>query len=193
MLRPKGRRTVNRLAQHFSNCIRRFSAAQSGVAAIEFAMLLPLMLTLFLGSVELSTGVAINRKAAIAAHTVADLASQYTNVTNADMTNILNAATDIIYPYSSTNLQTDVSELAIDGQGNATVVWSDTLNGTARTVGSSVTIPSNLATPNTYLLLGETTYNYNPSYSSAVTGTMPLNDQIFMRPRQSNAVTRSAS
>ena len=184
---------MNRLAQHFYNCISRFSAEKNGVAAIEFAMLLPLMLTLFLGSVELSTGVAINRKAAIAAHTVADLASQYTNVTNADMTNILNAATDIIYPYSSTNLQTDVSELAIDGQGNATVVWSDTLNGTARTVGSSVTIPSNLATPNTYLLLGETTYNYNPSYSSAVTGTMPLNDQIFMRPRQSNAVTRSAS
>jgi len=184
---------VNRLAQRFSNCLNGFSAERSGVAAIEFAMLLPMMITLFLGSVELSTGVAINRKATIAAHTVADLASQYTNITNADMTNILNAATDIVYPYPSGSLQTVVSELAIDGQGNATVVWSDTLNGTARTVGSSVTISSNLATPNTYLLLGETTYNFKPSYGYVVTGTLPLNDQIYMRPRQSNAVTRSAS
>jgi Flp pilus assembly protein TadG len=184
---------VNRLAQRFFNCIGRLSSESSGVAAIEFAMLLPMMITLFLGSVELSTGAAINRKAAIGAHTVADLASQYTNITNADMTNILNAATDIVYPYPSGSLQTVVSELAIDGQGNATVVWSDTLNGTARTVGSSVTIPSNLATPNTYLLLGETTYNFTPSYGHVVTGTLPLNGQIYMRPRQSNAVTRSAS
>jgi hypothetical protein len=109
------------------------------------------------------------------------------------MTNILNAASDIVYPYSASNLQTVVSELAIDAQGNATVVWSDTLNGTARTVGSSVTIPSNLATPNTNLLLGETTYSFTPSYGHAVTGTMPLSDQIYLQPRQANAVTRSAS
>jgi Flp pilus assembly protein TadG len=184
---------VHRLAQCFANCIKQFSTERGGVAAIEFAILSPMMLALFLGSVELSTGVAINRKAAIAAHTVADLASQYTNITNADMTNILNAASDIVYPYSASNLQTVVSELAIDAQGNATVVWSDTLNGTARTVGSSVTIPSNLATPNTNLLLGETTYSFTPSYGHAVTGTLPLSGQIYMQPRQSSAVTRSAS
>ena len=184
---------MNRLAHRFSNCLRRFSAERSGVAAIEFALLTPMMLTLFLGSVELSTGVAVNRKATIAAHTVADLASQYTNITNADMANILNAASDIIYPYPAASLQSTVSELAIDAQGNATVVWSDTLNGTARAVGSSVTIPTNLATPNSYLVLGETTYGFKPSYGYAITGTLPLTDQIYLRPRQSNAVTRSAS
>jgi hypothetical protein len=70
-------------------------------------------------------------------------------------------------------------------------VWSDTLNGTARLVGSTVTIPSNLAVPNTYLLLGETAYNYPPSYGYAVTGTLTLSDQIYMQPRQSNSVTRN--
>ncbi len=184
---------MNRPIPRLSGYLKRFSKERGGVAAIEFAMLLPTMITLFLGSVELSTGVAVNRKAAIAAHTVADLASQYTNITNADMTNILNAASDIVYPYQSGNLQSVVSELAIDAQGQATVVWSDTLNGTARTAGSTVTIPTNLATPNTYLLLGETTYNFSPSYGYVVTGTLQLSGQIYMRPRQSNAVTRSAS
>ncbi len=184
---------MNRLAHRFSSCLQRFSAERSGVAAIEFALLMPMMLTLFFGSVELSTGIAVNRKATIAAHTIADLASQYTNITNADMTNILNAASDIIYPYQSANLQATVSELAIDAQGNATVVWSDTQNGTARSVGSAVTIPTSLATPNSYLLLGETTYGFKPSYGYVVTGTLPLSDQIYLRPRQSNAITRSAS
>ena len=111
--------------------------------------------------------------------------------TPVDITNILNASTDVIYPYPSANLQAVVSELSISAQGVATVVWSDTLNGTARTVGSTVTIPTNLAVPSTYLLLGETAYNYKPTYGYVVTGTMALSDQIYVRPRQSNSVTRN--
>ena len=83
-----------------------------------------------------------------------------------------------------------VSELSINAQGQATVVWSDTLNGTARTVGSTVTIPTNLAVANTYLILGEAQYSYNPSYGYVVTGTMTLTDQIYMRPRQSTSIAR---
>ena len=57
-----------------------------------------------------------------------------------------------------------VSELAIDANGKATVVWSDTLNGTARTVGTVVNIPAISPCPNTYLLLGEAQYGYNPAF-----------------------------
>jgi Flp pilus assembly protein TadG len=179
------------LARKLADCLTRFANEQRGLAALEFAMLLPMMMTLYVGSVELSSGVSIHRKVTIAAHTVTDLSSQFTTIADSDMANILNAATDIIYPYPSANLQTVVSELSINGQGQATVVWSDTLNGTARTVGSTVTIPSNLAVPNTYLLLGETAYNYKPSYGYVVTGTLALSDQIYMRPRQSNSVARN--
>lgn len=187
--------TVKRVGmQRAAAAMRRFAGECRGVAAVEFAILLPMMLTLFLGSVEVSTGVAIQRKVSLAAHTVADLASQYTSITNADMTgNILSAAPDIIWPYPSAKLQSVVSELAIDGQGNATVVWSDTLNGTARTVGSTVTLPSGLAVPNTYLIMGETSYSYNPTYGYVLTGTMTLSEQNFVRPRQSNSIARTAS
>ena len=75
----------------------------------------------------------------------------HTAITNADMSNILNASGDIIVPYAAANLQAVVSELSIDGQGQATVVWSDTLNGTARSVGSVVNVPSSLATANSLI------------------------------------------
>jgi Flp pilus assembly protein TadG len=179
------------LVRKLSSSLTNFAKEQRGLAALEFAMLLPMMTTLFVGSVELSTGVAVHRKVTLAAHTIADLSSQFTTIGDSDMTNILNASTDIIYPYASANLRSVVSELSVNAQGQATVVWSDTLNGTARAVGSTVTIPSNLAVPNTYLLLGETAYNYAPSFGYVVTGTMTLSDQIYMRPRQSNSVTRN--
>jgi Flp pilus assembly protein TadG len=171
--------------------VARFAAERRGIAAVEFAVLLPMMMTLFLGSVEITTAVAIQRKVTLTARALADLSSQYTAIADSDMTNILNASADIIAPYASGQLASVVSELSINAQGQATVVWSNTLNGTARAVGSTVTVPTNLAVANTYLLLGEAQYSYNPPYGYVVTGTLALSDQIYMRPRQSNSIARN--
>jgi Flp pilus assembly protein TadG len=179
------------LARRLALNFERFAKERRGIAAVEFAMLLPMMMTLFLGSVEITTGVAIQRKVTLTARAVADLASQFTAIADSDMTNILNASSDIIAPYASAQLASVVSELSINAQGQATVVWSDTLNGTARSVGSTVTIPTNLAIANTYLILGEAQYKYSPSYGYVVTGTLTLSDQIYMRPRQANSIARN--
>src|SRR5215475_8949091 len=67
--------------------VARFGEDQRGVSAVEFAMLLPLMLTLYLGTAEISLAVGTDRKVTLTTRTVADLASQVKNITNADMTN----------------------------------------------------------------------------------------------------------
>jgi Flp pilus assembly protein TadG len=180
-------------ARRFNRLLARYGGDRRGVAAVEFAMLLPMMLTLYLGSVEVSTGVAVNRKVTLTTRTLADLTSQYTDVTNADISNILNASSDIMAPYPVSGLSAVVSEVTLDANGNATVVWSDTLNGTARSVGQTVTIPPGLAVPNTYLILAEVSYSYNPSFGYVLTHNITLNDQMYMRPRQSTSIQRTAS
>ncbi len=171
----------------------RLAADCRGVSAVEFALLMPMMLTLFLGSVEASQGIAADRKVELTAHALADLASQYTAITNADMSNILNAGSAIIAPFPAADLKEVVSEIAIDSNGNATVVWSDTLNGSALTVGQTVSVPSSLATPNSYLILAQVQFGYNPAFGYTLTGTLSLSDQSYMRPRESNAIARTAS
>ncbi len=175
---------------------RRFGGLASderGVSAVEFAMLLPLMLTLYLGAVEVSQGIGADRKVTLTARTVADLVSQVTSVSNNDMTNSLNAASSVMTPFSSTNLKVVVSSVKIDAQGKATIDWSDTLNGTARTKGSTVTLPSALAIPNSSLIWSEVEYNYKPVIGYVITGSMNLKDQIYMRPRMSDAVARTTT
>ncbi|MFZ3360826.1 MAG: TadE/TadG family type IV pilus assembly protein [Xanthobacteraceae bacterium] len=176
-----------------SRCHARFIGDRRGVSAVEFAVLLPVMVTLYLGSVEASQGIAADRKVELTAHALADLTSQYTNITNTDMSNILNAGSAIIAPYAAGNLHEVVSEIAIDAQGMATVVWSDTLNGTALTVGQNVAVPASLAVPNSYLIYAQVQYGYDPAYGYVMTGTLNLNDQSFMRPRESASISRSAS
>ena len=173
--------------------LARFIGDRRGVSAVEFAILLPVMMTLYLGSVEGSQGIAAQRKVTLTAHALADLATQYTDITNADMSNVLAAGSAIIAPYSAANLQEVVSELSIDASGQATVVWSDTLGGTALTAGTVVSIPASLAVPNTFLIYAQVQYSYNPTYGYVMNSTMTLSDQSYMMPRQSTSIARTTT
>lgn len=173
--------------------LARLGKDRRGVSALEFAITLPLMLGVYLGTAEVTQGIAVKRKVTLTARAVADLTSQYTAISSSDMSNIFNAGSTIIAPYASGNLQETVSELSINSSGQATVVWSNTNNGTALTVGQTVTVPSALAVPNSYLILGQASYSYNPTYGYVLTNTLTLSDQFFMRPRQANSVSYTGS
>ena len=171
--------------------IRRFLRDKRGVSAVEFAMLLPLMMTLYLGGVEVSQAVAVDRKVTLISRSLGDLVAQATTVTNADMTNILSATAAIIVPYADSKLKITVSSVVIDAQGIAKIAWSDTKNGTVRAVGSTVTLPAALNTASTSLIWAEAQYAYKPVIGYVITGTMNLTDQIYMRPRLSDTVART--
>jgi Flp pilus assembly protein TadG len=180
-----------------SHHLARLARDQRGVSAVEFAMLLPLMLTLYLGTVEVSRGVGIDRKVTLTTRTVADLASQVQSISNSDMTNLLNASAAVIMPYDTTPLMVKVSEVTIDANGVAKVVWSDALNTTKESVGSTVTLPAALNVASTSLIWSEVSYAYQPPigkqilvYLGLPSGTINLSDQIYMRPRLSDTVSR---
>jgi Flp pilus assembly protein TadG len=107
------------------------------------------------------------------------------------MTNALNAAAAVMAPYSTTLLKVVVSSVTIDANGNATVDWSDALNGAARAKGSTVTLPPALAVANSSVIWSEVTYTYKPTIGYVVSGTLNLKDQIYMRPRLSDSVQRT--
>ena len=138
---PRGARVAGRCAASLRD--------KRGVSAVEFAMLLPLMVTLYLGGVEVSQAIAVDRKVTLIARTLGDLVAQATSVTQRDMTNILNAATRGDGAVSRRQLsRSTVSSVEIDANGIAKVAWSDTKNGTARRSARPVTLPRR-STPRT--------------------------------------------
>src|SRR4051812_22119922 len=170
--------------------LRRLIADERGVSAVEFAMLLPLMLTLYLGTVEVSQGIGADRKVTLTSRTIADLVSQVSSIGNSDMTNALGASSAVMAPFPVGNLKVTVTSVKIDATGKATVDWSDTLNGTARVTGAGVTLPTALNVANTSLIWSEVQYTYRPVIGYVVSGTLTLHDQIYMRPRLSSSVAR---
>jgi Flp pilus assembly protein TadG len=132
--------------------LQYFGASHATVVAVEFAIILPFMLVLYLGSIEAGNGLAVQFKAALASRAVADLASQYTSINNATMTGILNAAGTVVAPYSASGMVVTITEITTDSSGQGTITWSDSLNGTAHSVDQSVTLPTAMQIANTSLI-----------------------------------------
>src|SRR5450755_1667993 len=173
MLKKSMQRLVSRMS--------KIARDQRGVSAVEFALLAPVMIGLYLGCVEISQGVAADRKVSMTAAALANLTAQVTTISATDMTNILDASSAIIVPFSASLLKMTVTCLKIDANKNVTVKWSVTRNGTADS--GSMTIPSALAVANSWLILAKTSYAYTPVVGYTITGTLTLSDQMYMSPR----------
>jgi len=171
---------------------RQFRTDTRAIAATEFAVIVPLMLVMFFGTVEFSSAVAIDRKVTLMARTLSDLTSQSTSVADTDMTNFFNASTGIMTPYASALALSTISELYVDPTTKvARVQWSK--GSAARTQGTTVSIPTTLAIGGTYLIFSEVSYTYTPSVGFVLKSGIPLNDVAYTRPRQSLCVFYSPS
>ena len=167
---------------------RALSADSSGIAATEFAVIVPIMLVMFFGVVEFSNGVAVDRKVTLMARTLSDLTSQSISVTSADLTNFFAASAGIMTPYSTTPVNSTITELYVNPVTLAArAQWS--VGAAPHAVGSTVTIPVELAIGGTYVIWSEISYTYVPviGYVMAPTG-VTMHDVSYTRPRQSQCV-----
>jgi Flp pilus assembly protein TadG len=161
--------------------LRRLTRDQRGVSAVEFALLAPMMIGLLVGTAEVSEGVGADRKVSLVTAALANLTAQSATLSSTQMTNILDASSAIISPYSSSLLSMTVSCVNIDANKAVTVKWSVTRGGTANS--GSMTIPSALAVANSQLILSEVSYAFTPNLGGRITGTLTLSDKMYMSPR----------
>lgn len=170
--------------------LSRFGRSRNGIAAVEFAIVLPFMALLYLGGFEVTQEIAINRLVVLSASTVANLVTQYSSISASQtMPDILNASAVVLTPYSAANAVVTVSCITIDSKGNATIAWSQALNGTPRTTGQSVNLPAALDVPNTTVVWGETTYKYTPPVNFLNLASSTVYSTVYMLPRANGTIT----
>jgi len=179
--------------------IRLFRKAQGGAAAVEFAMLLPILITLFFGVVETTLALVCRADVSLMASTAADLISQVNTANTADISNVYSAAGTVLYPYYSggaTGKPTIRITSVVYDSTNATpttagkVAWTCTQSGTgtltpaSRSVGSTVTFSQPLMTTNGSVLMAEIAYNYASPTTKVITGTINMTNNFYTKPRR---------
>jgi Flp pilus assembly protein TadG len=170
---------------------RRFAASTRGVAAIEFAMILPILVVMFLGSIDAGRAIAVYMKVRTATYTLAAITNQYSTIQSSDMASIVGATSVVLSPYASAPAVVTISQISVTSATNATVSWSYSLNGTALTQGASFTVPGSFATCNTYpcyLIYAQVSYSYSPLFGYVFRASIPLSDNLYVTPRSSACV-----
>ncbi len=186
--------------------LRRFRLSESGVAAVEFALMIPVMITVWVGMVVSTDALNAEKKVTLLARTLADMTTQMVAVSQADMDSIFKATESVIWPHPSTGLGMRVVAIDIDGAGKAFVDWSvvptdSSIKGSYTTIARCTefkTLPTGLKIPRTYIVLGEVEMNYSASVATQIVnelfggafsgGKVKMGDHLYMRPRQANKV-----
>ncbi len=169
--------------------LSRLRTDSRGVAMVEFVLLAPLLLMLLAIIVVGGEGMEIQRKITLTMRTLTDLATQQTNIGTSSTTytysQILNAASLVMAPYSSSDLSMVLSEVVTKGTGTGTVVWSQaTANAVPLAIGATVPVPSNTIA-SSYMIIGTVSYTYDPLNILFSVGGIPLTNSIAMAPRTS--------
>lgn len=200
------------LPASLTDCLRRLGLDKRGIAVVEFAMILPLLLAMFLGLSEMQPGYAIMRKLDLVTRTVADLSARSAKITTSELKTVFGAATAIMRPYDGVtkSLPNGVTQLVVSWvevklENNVyvgKVVWSCPWNLPIepeaddlkkRADGSKVEpLPESFNKVGKFMLT-EALFPYSPSIGYTITKTIKLKRSQGWDVRDAAAVDKPTS
>ena len=184
--------------------LRGLARDARGVVIVEFAIVLPVLLTMYLGGFVISDMIACNRKVTVSARSLADLTSRNISPSltynKSSVDAFITASTTVLLPYSTSAMQMRISDLQICDASHAIVIWSDVNSSvTSLVTGATVSVPSTMITapmlptgggtcanPNgtgAYFFEGEVYYPYTPVVKYGPLNITTLADVVYMSPR----------
>ncbi len=171
---------------------QKLLSRNEGTSSVEFALLLPVMISIYFGAVEISNALIADRKLNKTGSAVADLVAQAVVVDDNLMDDIFDASTTIMEPFGSATLTVVVASVVADENNVTRIDWSDAYNGTAYAEGSPYTLPPGLTSAGTSVIVAEARYTYTSPIGEYLTGGLTFSNRYFLRPRRTSAVGRSS-
>lgn len=170
------------------NTVRQLARDTRGVSALEFALVLPIMISMYIGAVEFSHALTVDRRVTSVASAAADLVAQSKQASSATVQDTFTAANSIMLPYSTTPITIVLTSVEADQNNDTTVAWSCGLNAAAHADGSAFTLPTGLTQPFSSIIVAEVTYSYTPPIGEFISGSINLVEKFYLRPRRSLTV-----
>ena len=175
---------------HFAPNLTRLLKNKSGIGAVEFSLLAPVLLLLYFSTFELTVAFTVFGRVSRASSTIADLIASQTQVDKNYLGTMPDVMASIMAPYTAADATTlKMSGIKLDGAAKATIDWSmDKNKGKPYTVGSNTTVPDDLKVANTYLIRSElvvpySTLVYIPGMAYSKLSSMTFTKVYYFAPR----------
>ena len=171
----------------------RFRHDIGGAAAIEFAFIVPLMVVMFIGTVELSQAITVDRRVNQVASSTGDLVARTNALTTSEMSAIMGVIEQLLKPYDSTPLKLTVLNVAASPSDatQTTVCWSYAHNGGTGSYpkNSPYALPSGVVAAGESAIVAEVQYEYTPLiFQYFMKSTTPLQETYYLKPRLSTDI-----
>lgn len=188
--------------------LARLISDRRGVAAVEFAFIAPLLLSMYFVTMEVGQAIETNKKVGRVGSMVADLITQQQTITPTEVQAILKIGEATLAPYnrSKSTITVTAIEVTTDPTPQVKVAWSQKLENGSPTSGpakgSSATIPDALKVSGSFLIRVQSALEYKPVITWAASGkktlgltaafdNISMTETYYLRPRMSQSVTCS--
>jgi Flp pilus assembly protein TadG len=163
-------------------------AGDRGTAAVEFALVAPLMIAIYLGVVELTGLLLVDRKVIAATETAADLVSQESVISPTEVDDVIAAAQRIFDPYPTATLTVNIASIRFNTNSGAAEIEWQRVSGDSNAGSTILSEAAGLGLPGEGVVIVYVTYSYTPMFGSLITGSVNLVEMSFLRPRRSPVV-----
>lgn len=167
--------------------LRRAAANERGASAVEFALILPFLFLLHIGSAEALQAYTAHRNLSHVAATMADITARSRTVSTAELNDILVASGSVMYPFSTQLLQQRISSLSANSSGSVSVDWTIKKDFTD---GSAPSSPAGFLLSNESVIITDVIYDYRPTFGLFLPDTIRMTRHAYVRPRLSAKVEK---
>jgi len=173
--------------------LKKFHQNKDGVAAIEFALIAPILIFMYLGLLEISMGIMADRDVSHATNVAGDLASQVEELDKGQIENILTAAVTVMAPKDITPgaIRMSLETWKIDTD-------TDTPESLGKaTIGGTITHGApdmqklrdlNLLTDTSGVVIATINYDYVPVGTYYMDSVITLHETFVLKPRRSASI-----
>lgn len=176
-----------------------------GVAAIEFAFIAPVLLSLYFVTMEVAQGIEANKKVGRIGSMVADLVTQQQTTDRSELEAIMKIGEAILQPYNRSQPSIIITAIKITDENTpkAVVQWSRKMVNGAFSVDQAkdtvTAVPDKLMIRDTFLIRVTSELDYRPVITwtaeqkaslglAAAFDNIEMKETYFLRPRMSTEI-----
>ncbi|MGH1402920.1 MAG: TadE/TadG family type IV pilus assembly protein [Alphaproteobacteria bacterium] len=175
----------------FRKLISRWKHEESAIAAVEAALIFPVMLTVLMSIYDFGNAILANQKAIRASQVVADLIARENVVDDADVSEAIEAGRLAFEPLSNDSYGVDIVSIRFNEDAEAEIVWRETEN--IASLPDAMASVEALETANDGVVMVTVDYKFEPLFAGFIIDTFDMRETAFSRGRSSPVITRDGS